>query len=58
MICIVGIIYTILYAIHNSQFSTFNSQFSTLNLNDSLVVVYNLSVKQIDNSIRHHSVVL
>ena len=55
----------ILYAIHNSQLSTLNSQFSilnsqfsTLNLNDSLVVVYNLSVEQIDNSIRHHSVVL
>ncbi len=37
MICIVGIIYTILYAIHNSQLSTLNSQlehnsqFSTLN---------------------------
>ena len=42
----------------NSQFSTLNSQFSTLNLNDSLVVVYNLSVKQIDNSVSHHSVVL
>ena len=39
-------------------FITLNSQLSILNLNDSPAVVHHLSVEQVDNSVRHHSVVL